>query len=406
MTLHRLFAPSQLRRSAESTAKSLKKTALYDLHVEAGAKMVPFAGWLMPVTYADQGIAQSCKHTRSACSLFDVSHMLQTRLHGPARVRFLESLVVADVKGLAIDESVLSVFTNAKGGIVDDTIINKQRDHLYIVSNAGCADKDLKHIRHQLQSFDDKENVEFEHVTNMSLIAVQGPTAHECLARLLRLSGDEAEADGILSSFAFMSTRTLRLGPEVGECHVSRSGYTGEDGFEIAVPNAKAEILARHLLGMDGVKWAGLGARDSLRLEAAMCLYGHDIDEDTTPVEAGLAWTIAKARRASGGFLGSDRILADLGKGVSGRRRVGLVLADGSAPARESAEVVATGNGESIGVVTSGGPSPTLGKNIAMAYVKAGYHKAGTAVTVMVRNKPQAATVVRMPFVPAKYFKL
>ena len=378
------------RLFATTSQSTLKKTALYDFHVSHGGKMVPFAGWLMPVQYSDMGIAQSTKHCRQFASIFDVSHMLQTRLFGTDRLRLLEKLTVADLQSLAVQQSTLSVFTNANGGIIDDTIINVQPGHFYIVSNAGCADKDYEHIRSQIDKF--QGDVRFERITGKSLLALQGPLSVAVLEKLSKQS---------LHQFAFMSTRKFTLGGV--ECHVSRSGYTGEDGFEIQVDDGKAVALTELLLDADdNVKMAGLGARDSLRLEAGMCLYGHDLDETTSPVEAGLTWVVGKRRRSEGGFLGDAVVQTHLTNGVD-RRRVGL-LVDG-APAREGA-LLFDADGVQVGQVTSGAPSPNLGKNIAMAYVKSGYHKSGTELVVRVRQRDQKAVVTKMPFVQTRYHKV
>ena len=279
---------------------------------------------------------------------------------------------------------------NNQGGIVDDTILNQQQDHVYIVSNAGCADKDLAYLQQHLKAF--KGDAHLEVIQDQSLLALQGPKAAHVLEKL---SGEA------LQSFAFMTTRQLKVkGIKV---HCSRSGYTGEDGFEIQVPSTHAADLAQLLLKETDVKWAGLGARDSLRLEAGMCLYGHDIDDTTTPVEAGLTWTIGKRRRAEGGFLGASKVQDQLKQG-SPRKRVGLWVE--GAPAREGSEVF-DADGNAVGKVTSGGPSPNLKmRNIAMAYVKSGHHKSGTPLQVKVRNRMQKAVVTKMPFVPSHYHKV
>jgi aminomethyltransferase len=348
--------------------------------------MVDFAGWEMPLQYSD-GVLKSHHHTREKASLFDVSHMVQTKWSGKDCTKFLESLVVADLTTLPVGHSTLSVFTNEKGGIIDDTVINKKtEDSFYVVSNAGCAEKDLAHIRAQLEKFNSNGGECNVTVINESLVALQGPLAVKVIEQL-------SKSD--LSNFAFMTSRTMNL--EGIKAYVSRCGYTGEDGFEIAVAHNEAEKLCRLILRDENVLLAGLAARDSLRLEAGLCLYGHDLDETISPVEAALTWTIGKNRRLHGGFLGADIILPQIKQGVS-KRRVGLLIE--GAPAREHAKVFA--DGQEIGHVTSGCPSPTLKKNIAMAYVKSGYHKLGTGLQVMVRNKMINASVVKMPFVPAK----
>ncbi|RIB04162.1 hypothetical protein C2G38_2223101 [Gigaspora rosea] len=378
-------------RLLSGVSSSLKQTPLYNYHIEKGGKMVPFAGWSMPVYYANQGVLSEHIHTREYASLFDVSHMLQFKILGKDRIRFLESLVVADIEEMPFGSSVLSVFTNENGGIIDDTVICKHADHLYVVSNAACADKDLAHVRTKMGEFQKKGGwVDLKVIDDRALLALQGPLAAEILRKL---------CDKDLSDFMFMTARFLHV--KTIESHVSRSGYTGEDGFEISVAATSAQRLAKLILGYPSVHFAGLGARDSLRLEAGLCLYGHDLDDSVTPVEAGLSWTIGKRRRVEGGFLGANRILSQLKGGVA-RRRVGLTIE--GAPARENAEIY-NSDDELIGKVTSGGPSPTLNKNIAMGYVKSGYHKSGTLLKVKVRNKLQDAKIVKMPFVPSRYHK-
>nr|KAJ3421748.1 hypothetical protein HK105_002425 [Polyrhizophydium stewartii] len=387
-------ARTLLLRSMASSAPAgpLKRTSLYDFHVKNGGSMVEFAGWEMPVQYSNLGVLASHKWTREKASIFDVSHMLQTRWTGKDHVKFIESLVVGDIKGLSVGSSTLSVFTNENGGIIDDTVINKQDDSgLYVVSNAGCADKDLAHIRKHLADFQNKGgDVDVKVLDHVSLVALQGPSAAKVVAGL-------TSAD--LSKFGFMSGRHMTVaGIDV---YISRCGYTGEDGFEISVPHKDAVKLTEALLAHSDVELAGLGARDSLRLEAGLCLYGHDLDENTTPVEGSLTWTIGQRRRTEGGFLGADKILPQI-KGPVTKRRIGLIVE--GAPAREGAEVFdAAGN--KVGVVTSGCPSPTLKKNIAMAYVQSGSHKANTELQVKVRNRMQKAVVTKMPFVPQNYFR-
>ncbi|KAI8338103.1 hypothetical protein BC941DRAFT_351670, partial [Chlamydoabsidia padenii] len=368
-----------------------KKTALYDFHVKHGGKMVPFAGYAMPVLYKNMGALASHLHTREKASIFDVSHMLQSRVVGKDRQKFFETLCVADLHNMPVGQGTLSVFTNEQGGIIDDTIIMQQQDCLYVVSNAGCADKDLAHIRHQLGLFQQKGgDVDFQVIDDHSLIAIQGPKSAAALEALIGKS---------LADFPFMNGRFLDVAGV--PCHVARSGYTGEDGFELSVPTPEIVTITEKLLSNPDVEMAGLGARDSLRLEAGLCLYGNDLDDTTTPVEAGLTWTIAKSRRDTGGFLGAEHILPQIKGGVT-RRRVGLTVQ--GAPARDGADIL-NKQGEIIGKITSGCPSPSLKKNIAMGYVKNGYHKKGTELDVRVRNRIQAAVIEKMPFVPANYHK-
>ncbi|KAJ1674553.1 hypothetical protein EV182_003048 [Spiromyces aspiralis] len=371
-----------------------KKTALYDLHLENGAKMVPFAGWSMPVQYSNMGALASHLHTRKHASLFDVSHMLQLRFTGKDRVKFIETLVVGDIGDLPAGTGSLSLMTNESGGIIDDTIITNQGDALYMVSNAACAESDLAHIRKHLAEFQKKGGeVELQVIGDHSLIALQGPDSAKVLADLV--SKD-------LSDMAFMTARWMDVAGV--RCHVARSGYTGEDGFELSVPTSDIVEVTRRLIAPKEVELAGLGARDSLRLEAGLCLYGSDIDATTTPMEAGLVWTVGKRRRAEGGFLGANVIIPQIKEKGGSRRRVGLIV--NGAPARAGSVIFAEDGQTELGKVTSGVPSPSLGKNIAMGYVKKGYQKSGTALKVKVRNRILDAEVVKMPFVPAKYHKI
>ncbi|KAI8985109.1 aminomethyltransferase [Pilobolus umbonatus] len=379
------------RTYASAGNETVKKTALYDFHVQHGGKMVPFAGYAMPVQYSGMGMLASHIHTRQKASIFDVSHMLQSRVTGKDRHKFFETLVVADLTHLPEGQGTLSVFTNEQGGIIDDTIIMQHKDSLYVVSNAGCAEKDLAHIQKHLAEFQNKGgDVDFNVITDHSLIAIQGPKAAAALQSLINQD---------LSGFSFMNGKYMEIAGV--PCHVARSGYTGEDGFELSVPTGEIVDITNKLLAHPDVELAGLGARDSLRLEAGLCLYGNDLDETTTPIEAGLTWTIPKSRRETGGFLGAETILSQIKNGVS-RRRVGLMVE--GAPARAGAEIL-NKEGELIGTVTSGCPSPILKKNIAMGYVQNGLHKKGTELSVKVRNKIQNATVTKLPFVPSNYHK-
>ncbi|KAJ3262643.1 hypothetical protein HK103_000172 [Boothiomyces macroporosus] len=369
-------------RRFSSAANLFKQTKLYDFHVKNGGKMVDFAGWDMPVSYSNLGALASHNWTRQKASVWT----------GKDHVKFLESLVVADLVNLPVGSSTLSVFTNENGGIIDDTVINKEsEDAFYVVSNAGCADKDLAHIREQLAIF--KKNggdVNVDVLDHVSLVAIQGPSAAKVVEGLAKTN---------LDKFAFMTAKKLELAGI--PCYVSRCGYTGEDGFEISVPHEKVVELTETLLSHPDVELAGLGARDSLRLEAGLCLYGHDLNEEITPVEGALTWTIGQRRRKEGGFLGAEKILPQIKGGVS-KRRIGLIVE--GAPAREHTEIYA--DGKKIGEITSGCPSPTLKKNIAMGYVQNGFHKSGTELQVKVRNKMQKAVVTKMPFVPANYHRV
>ena len=375
--------------------------------------MVPFGGFHMPVQYSSQSVSASHHFTRNHASLFDVSHMVQHRFSGPGSNAFLERVTPASIVRLETNRNTLSTLLwPVTGGIVDDTIITRLGpESFYVVTNAGCREKDLKYFEEQLEGFKKEGGgkVEWEVLEGWGLIALQGPLSEDILRSIL-VEPEETK----LKELYFGQSKFIKVKLLSGEASspllVSRGGYTGEDGFEISIPPAEAVAVTETLLQSateENLQLAGLGARDSLRLEAGMCLYGHDLDDTTTPVEAALSWVIGKDRRTSGGFHGSEVILRQLtpkSKGGSGveRRRIGLVI-DG-APAREGADIVDE-KGEKIGNITSGCPSPALGKNIAMGYIKDGFHKSGTDVEVVVRGKKRKAQVTKMPFVPSKYWK-
>jgi aminomethyltransferase len=399
--------------SSNTSSASLGKTPLYDLNVAYGAKMVPFGGFHMPVQYGSLSVSESHHFTRSHASLFDVSHMVQHRFSGPGATAFLQTVTPAGLASLGVHHSGLSTLLwPATGGIVDDTIVMRLGpEQFYVVTNAGCREKDLVYFREQLDAFSKAggEKVHWEVLDGWGLVALQGPLSEEILTGVL---ADSNEAN--LKELYFGQSKFLKIrlkGMELSSpLLVSRGGYTGEDGFEISIKPEETVAVTEALLqsaGPERLQLAGLGARDSLRLEAGMCLYGHDLDDTTTPVEAGLSWVIGQDRKVEGGFHGAEVILRQLkpktkgGAGVE-RRRVGLIVE--GAPAREGAEIV-TPDGERIGRVTSGCPSPTLGKNIAMGYIKDGFHKAGTGVDVIVRGKMRKAQIAKMPFVPSKYWK-
>lgn len=373
--------------------KSLKRTPLYDLHVSLGGKMVPFAGYDMPVQYP-AGVLKEHLQTRSAAGLFDVSHMGQIRVLPKSgkvedAARALERLVPQDIVGVAPGRQRYAQFTNADGGILDDLMVANFGDHLFLVVNAACKDADEAHLRANLS-----DDCIIDALEGRALIALQGPTAESALAKLC------AE----VSAMKFMYA-----GPhEVAglACFVSRSGYTGEDGFEISVPAADAERLAKTLLDDPDVMPIGLGARDSLRLEAGLCLYGHDIDTATTPVEAALEWSVQKSRRTggarAGGFPGAEKILAHFDNGAS-RRRVGL-RTEGRAPVREGALLFAgEAGGEPVGKVTSGGFGPSLNAPVAMGYVPTSLSALDTKLFAEVRGQFLPLTVAAMPFVKNTY---
>ncbi|VVC90106.1 unnamed protein product [Leptidea sinapis] len=387
-----LFA-TQVRRLSDK-AHNVKKTPLYNLHEKYGGKIVDFSGFLLPVQYTDMSVSASHLFTRSSASIFDVSHMLQTNVYGKDCVSWFESICPVDLKGMVDGSSSLTVFLNDKGGIIDDLIVTKVKgDQLYIVSNAGRLEVDKQHMRDTSEIFRKSNKdvtVEFYDVSERALIAVQGPKAAGILQKLTNFSLDD---------LTFMTSRT---GTVAGvECRITRCGYTGEDGVEISIPPEKADIVTEALLQSSEIKLAGLGARDSLRLEAGLCLYGNDITDKITPVEANLTWLIAKRRRNEANFPGADVILKQIKDGVS-KRRVGIRIEAG-APARKGA-VLKNFNGDVVGNVTSGCPSPSLGGNVAMGYVLEQNKKVGTELQVNVRNNNIACVVSKMPFVPSKYY--
>ncbi len=378
--------------SAQDSATSLKRTPLYDLHVELGAKMVPFAGYDMPVQYP-LGVLKEHLWTRERAGLFDVSHMGQATLEGPdhqTTAAALEALVPADIVNLKPGQQRYTQLLNDDGGTIDDLMVTRPLDsaddgRLLLVVNASRKDVDYTHMASRLPN-----GVTLHPINDRALLALQGPKAAEVLAKL----APEA------SRMGFMAARETKLGPF--ECHVSRSGYTGEDGFEISVPEDGAVAFAKMLLEDDDVQAIGLGARHSLRLEAGLCLYGHELDETTSPVEAGLVWSIQKRRREGGGFPGATRIQNELRDGPS-RLRVGI-KPEGRAPARDGTEIRLPG-GEAIGTITSGGFGPTVNGPIALGYVAVANAASGTAVELIVRGKPLPARVVELPFVPNRYVR-
>lgn len=365
----------------------LLRTPLYALHGELGAKLVPFAGYEMPVQYP-MGVMGEHVHTRTKAGLFDVSHMGQVILRGDGAAAALEALVPVDIQGLAEGRQRYAMFTNDTGGILDDLMVANRGDHLFLVVNAACKTADIAHLQAHLSGV--------EPITDRALIALQGPEAATALARLVPGVAD----------IRFMDVATLDWTGTA--LWISRSGYTGEDGFEISVPNAQADALCRALLAMPEVAPIGLGARDSLRLEAGLCLYGHDIDTTTTPVEGALNWAIQKIRRTggarAGGFPGADRILSDLTNGPA-RLRVGL-LPQTRAPMREGTALYASEDAtDPIGTITSGGFGPTVGAPISMGYVPADLATPDTLVFGDVRGKRLPARIVTLPFRPSTYRK-
>ncbi|KAF9558358.1 glycine cleavage system T protein [Agrocybe pediades] len=359
--------------------------------------MVPFAGFSMPLSYGDVGQVASHNHVRKSVGIFDVGHMVQSNFRGKTATQFLEWLTPSSLSSLKPYGSTLSVLLNENGGIIDDTIITKHAsDAFYVVTNAGRRDADLAWFSQKLKEWNDSERgregpVEHEVLENWGLLALQGPEAASYLQNLTPFDLRQLT----FGSSAFVPIEGFNL-------HVARGGYTGEDGFEISIPPSHTVEVAK-LLSKSPVQLIGLGARDSLRLEAGMCLYGNDLDETTTPVEAGLSWVIGKDRREKGGFIGAETVQKQLKEGPS-RRRVGLIVE--GAPARQGAKIFApTTEQEEIGVVTSGIPSPTVGKNIAMGYVKSGWHKKGTEIQVEVRKQLRKAVITPMPFTKTNYWR-
>ena len=370
----------------------LHKTPLHALHLELGAKMVSFAGYDMPVSYPNGVIAEH-RHCRESAALFDVSHMGQVRLVGPDAAKALESLVPMDVVDLAVGKQRYAFFTNTSGGILDDLMITRRRlgdvDDLLLVVNAACKQADIQHLitnighRCSVQALPDR-----------ALLAVQGPLAVRALSRL----------NPGAATLSFMTGTNLLLSDV--DCYVTRSGYTGEDGFEISVSNHQVEKLARELLLLPEIKPAGLAARDTLRLEAGLCLYGHDINQTTTPIEAGLSWAVSKVRRAGGarhgGYPGAATIDAQLLRGAI-TKRVGLLGLE-RVPVREGA-VIVDALGHKLGHVTSGTLAPTVNQPIAMAYLAANHALQNHEVYAEVRGKRQPMRVCTMPFTPHRYHR-
>lgn len=371
-------------------SETLHRTPLYDLHVKLGARIVPFAGYEMPVQYPT-GILTEHNWTRSAAGLFDVSHMGQAFLVGSdhaTTAQAIEKLVPGDVAGLAPGRIRYTQITNPKGGIIDDLMITRSLasaddGRLGIVVNASRKDIDYAWLREYLP-----KGITLDLAEDRALVALQGPKAAVVMARHCSKAAD----------LAFMSATSAQF--DGIACNIARSGYTGEDGFEISVSARDVVSLVETLLADPDVKPIGLGARDSLRLEAGLCLYGHDIDEETSPVEADLVWSIGKKRRSEGGFTGADRIVREIAEGPK-RKRVGI-RPEGRAPARENT-VIINEEGRAIGIVTSGGFGPTVNGPVAMGYVETAYAAPGTKINLVVRDKPMPAQVAALPFTPHNY---
>ena len=369
---------------------SLLTTPLNTLHLELGARMVPFAGYSMPVQYP-AGLMAEHAHTRNAAGLFDVSHMGQLRLAGPDAAAAFESLMPVDVIGLGLNKQRYGLLLTDEGTIIDDLMFVNRGDHLYVVVNGACKAGDIAHIQEKIG-----QRCEVIPMPERALLALQGPQAVTALQRLV---------PGV-EQLVFMTGGAFNWNG--AELYVTRSGYTGEDGFEISVHETQADALARALLAQPEVKPIGLGARNSLRLEAGLCLYGNDIDTTTTPVEAALNWALQKVRRSggerAGGFPGADKVLAQLdGSQPAARKRVGLVALE-RVPVREHVELQSA-DGQRIGEVTSGLIGPTINQPIAIGYVEAAHAALGTRLNAIVRGKAVPMEVAAMPFVPNRYHR-
>ena len=377
-------------RLSPTQDQDLLKTPLHALHVELGARMVPFAGYSMPVQYP-AGLLAEHKQTRAAAGLFDVSHMGQLRLVGPDAAAAFESLVPVDVIGLGVNRQRYGLLLTDEGGIIDDLMMVNRGDDLFVIVNGACKVGDIAHIQQRIGS-----RCQVMPMPERGLLALQGPKAVDALTRLV---------PGV-DKLVFMTGGAFRCNG--ADLFITRSGYTGEDGFEISVHGSQAEALARALLAQPEVKPVGLGARNSLRLEAGLCLYGNDIDTTTTPVEAALTWAIQKVRRIGGdregGFPGAGKVLAQLqDQSAVQRKRVGLLALE-RVPVREHTELQ-DASGQRVGEVTSGLLGPTIDKPVAMGYVLAQHAALGTRLNAMVRGKPVPMAVTAMPFVPNRYHR-
>ncbi|KIC33955.1 glycine cleavage system aminomethyltransferase GcvT [Leisingera sp. ANG-S5] len=358
-----------------------KRTPLYDLHVELGGKMVDFAGWEMPVQYP-MGIMGEHKQCREKAALFDVSHMGQVILRGENVGEKLETLCPQAYATLKEGKARYGFFTNEGGGIMDDLIVSNAGDHYFVVVNAALRHQDIPHMQANL------DGVEVTEIFDRALVAVQGPKAEDVVGELCPAARE----------LKFMETAIAEIGGV--ECRISRLGYTGEDGYEISIPEADAIRVSKLFLAHDDCEPAGLGARDSLRLEAGLCLYGNDIDQSTSPIEASLSWAIQKRRKEEGGFPGADRIQKELAEGAA-KKLVGI-KPEGRAPARQGVEIQSE-SGDTLGAITSGSFGPTVGGPVAMGYVAADHSAAGTNVNLIIRGKAQPAEIVALPFVTQNY---
>jgi aminomethyltransferase len=360
--------------------------------VEKGGKMINFCGWSMPVLYEETGVLKEVELCRNGAAIFDVSHMGQVRIWGPGRQAFMERVSCVDIAGTQLNQVKYTVINDQRGGAIDDAMVSRLPDHLHLVINSACYDKDMAHFREQLRDF---PNVRLEPLYQThAMIAIQGPRSEEVVSQLL--SPVDAAT---LSKMTFMTRLITTLGG-VENVALTRSGYTGEDGFEISIPIKHAPALVDKLSRIPGAGMAGLGSRDCLRLEAALTLYGNDMTSDINFIEAGQAWALTKRRREEGGFIGAGEILRQLKEGVK-RKRVGLVIE--GAPAREGAPIHDPNTKKQVGVVTSGGPSPSTGQNVALGLIPTPMAKMGSPMLVGVRGKLLAAQIVKMPFFPHRY---
>nr|ABW76098.2 glycine cleavage complex T protein [Paratrimastix pyriformis] len=380
-----------------SSHVATKKTPFYDLHMKFGGDVTDFCGYYLPIKYANSDIGIEHMNTRKKCTIFDVSHMGQFRLSGAGREEFMERLIVADVRGLSTWSTKLSVFTNYRGGISDDMMCTKCPNHLYLVVNAACKEKDWNHIQHHLDLWkQDFPALRIEDLSNArGLLAIQGPNAMKVLQRYTNVN---------LAEQPFMSQRHGKIAGV--DCFITRCGYTGEDGFEISIPKDQCMRLGEVLTRDRDVTPAGLGSRDSLRLEAGLCLYGHEINDESTPIEGGLKWLIPKKRQEQGGFLGDDVILQQIrGERPLRFMRCGLEIKSG-APAREQTAVYDFQGLKQVGEVRSGLFAPSLGHPVAQAWMLPSHMEPGTELKVRVRGRFQNAVVREMPFVKKPFYRV